>query len=253
VGIQEQLAAQGLLTRQTLLLTTQQRDAAREKLRSDSAQLAQLDITELQARIRLEQDQRAEQARLTAAASRLSQLTLELRTQGEVVSPYTGRILEIMAEQGGLVARGEALLTLDLTGRAVKDLEAVLYVASTQGKKIRPGMRIHIAPSTVKPEEHGYVVGRVTYVSDFPASASGMMRTLKNQALAQSLSGGDAPYEVHADLLVDPTTVSKYRWTSSEGPPAQIQSGTLCVGDITVAEQRPIQLVIPLVRKYTRL
>jgi HlyD family secretion protein len=91
----------------------------------------------------------------------------------------------------------------------------------------------------------------VTYVSSFPATARGMARLLKNDKLVASLSGNDAPYQVHADLTPDPQTVSRYRWTSSSGPPIAIESGTLCSANILVDERRPVELVVPYVRKAT--
>ena len=95
------------------------------------------------------------------------------------------------------------------------------------------------------------MLGKVTYVSDFPATSKGMRRVLKNEKLVQGLSGSDAPYEVHADLIVDPSTASRYRWSSSKGPPLKIQSGTLATGAIEVSARRPIEMVVPLVRKYS--
>jgi HlyD family secretion protein len=56
---------------------------------------------------------------------------------------------------------------------------------------------------------------------------------------------------VHADLEVDPSTASRYRWSSSNGPPLRIQSGTLATAHVIVSEKRPIELVIPLLRKHT--
>jgi len=97
------------------------------------------------------------------------------------------------------------------------------------------------------------MLGRVTYVSDFPATSRGMRRVLKNDKLITGLAGSDAPYEVHADLLVDASTASKYKWSSSQGPPLRIQSGTLAVAHVTVASRRPIELVVPLLREYTGL
>ncbi len=97
------------------------------------------------------------------------------------------------------------------------------------------------------------MLGRVTYVSDFPATSRGMRRVLKNEQLVATLSGQDAPYEVHADLVVDPSTASRYRWTSSGGPPVRIQSGTLASGNIAVSTRRPVEMVIPLVKRTTGL
>jgi HlyD family secretion protein len=97
------------------------------------------------------------------------------------------------------------------------------------------------------------MLARITYVSDFPATPRGMRRVLKNDKLVASLAGADAPYEVHADLLIDANTVSKYKWSSSLGPPLRIQSGTLASAQITVASRRPVEMVLPLLREYTGL
>ena len=97
------------------------------------------------------------------------------------------------------------------------------------------------------------MVGRVTYVSDYPSTSRGMLRVLKNDKLLASLVGTDSPYEVHADLAVDEHTFSGYRWSSSQGPPLKIQSGTRAAAYITVASRRPIEMVIPLLREYTGL
>jgi HlyD family secretion protein len=112
-------------------------------------------------------------------------------------------------------------------------------------------MKIEIAPSTVRREEYGMMLGTVTFVSDYPATSRGMMQTLKNDQLVEALSGDGAPYEVHAALTVDPNTASRYRWTSSGGPPVRVHSGTLAAGQVIVETQRPIAKVIPLLRRWT--
>jgi len=33
------------------------------------------------------------------------------------------------------------------------------------------------------------------------------------------------------------------------GPPIEIHAGTMCVGSVTIAKQRPISLVIPLFKR----
>jgi HlyD family secretion protein len=248
---QEKLVDDGLLTKPTLIATRQQQDQVRERIRESNSQLTQISVRQLELENQRTNEARASTVRVDEQARTVADLERELKAKEEIVAPYTGRILEVMAERGNVVAAGEPILTLDLTGRAVKDLEAVIYVASLHGKQIRPGMEIQIAPSTVKREEYGLMVGRVTYVSDFPATSKGMRRVLKNERLVAGLSGQDAPYEIHADLVVDPSTASRYRWSSSKGPPVRIQSGTLAAANIIVAEKRPIELVIPLVRKYT--
>ncbi|HEU4884460.1 MAG TPA: NHLP bacteriocin system secretion protein [Longimicrobium sp.] len=245
------LVEQGLITRQALLATTQDRDGVEERVRQNRSELLQLDAEGGQVANQNQKAVEESQAALTEAERELARLESELRTTSEVTSPYTGRVLEVMAEQGSMVDRGQPILTVDLTGKAVKGLEAILYIPSVHGKKIRTGMEVQIAPSTVKKEEFGYLLGTVTYVSDFPVTPQGMTRVLKNEQLVSTLSGDDAPYEIHVDLLPDPDNISTYRWTSSEGPPLRIQSGTLASAGIVVERRRPILMVIPQLRRHT--
>lgn len=253
IANQERLVAQGLLTRQTLLATRQQYEATQREVRASRNQIRQNAVDQLALREKKRQEILAGRLGIEEAERAIGRQEAELQRISEVVSPYTGTVLEIMTEQGRVIERGEPVLRLDLTGKTVKDLEAVLYVASTEGKKIRPGMRIQISPSTVRQEEYGFLLGTVTYVSDFPATAQGMTRTLKNDALVATLSGGGAPYEVHADLIPDPDTRSRYRWSSRQGPPTEIRSGTLCAGYITLKERRPLELVLPIFRRSAGL
>jgi len=39
-----------------------------------------------------------------------------------------------------------------------------------------------------------------------------------------------------------------FRWSSGQGPPIEIDSGTLCTAQVTVKVQRPISLVLPILR-----
>ncbi len=248
---QEKLVQDGLLPRPTLLNTRQQYSSAAQKISDDSSQLTQVSVRGLEMANQHQADLRSGQIKIDEQQRQVAELQRELDAKSKVVAPYTGKVLEVMAERGSVVGAGEPILTLDLTGRAVTDLVVVLYVPSIHGKQIRPGMPIRIAPSTVKQEEYGLMMGRVTYVSDFPATSRGMQRVLKNERLVSELSGQDAPYEVHADLTVDPATMSRYKWTSSKGPPLRIQSGTLATANITVATKRPIEMVLPILREYT--
>jgi HlyD family secretion protein len=253
LGIQERLVQEGLLTKQTLLTTRQQLDDAQGRTNQARSQLSQIAVKELDLRHQREEDMRNIRYKTEDKERAIAEIERNNQSSTEIVAQQTGRILEIMTEQGAVVNKGQAILTLDLTGRSVKALEAVIFVPSIHGKQIKAGMSALIAPSTVKQEEFGLMLGRVTYVSDYPATSLGMRRVLKNDKLVTGLAGTDAPYEIHADLALDLGTASGFKWSSSKGPPLQIQSGTLGTARITVASRRPIEMVIPLFREYTGL
>ncbi len=162
-----------------------------------------------------------------------------------VISPIAGKIVEVQASINNLVERGDPIITVENNKEAgFQALEAILYLSPAEGKQISPGMSVEVSPSTVRREESGYMIGKVISVGEFPASRAGMLRVLGNEELIGVLSTSGAPLEVRVTLQLDPNTHSGYAWSSSSGPNAQIDSGTLCSAWITIREQRPIGWVI---------
>jgi HlyD family secretion protein len=62
----------------------------------------------------------------------------------------------------------------------------------------------------------------------------------------QKFLASGTPIEIRIDLAPDAATPSGYRWSSSNGPPVEINSGTLCLATVTLDEQRPFDLVLPV-------
>ncbi len=162
-----------------------------------------------------------------------------------VASQHEGRVVEIMADQGDYVHQGMRLLNLEpLDGR----LEALIYVPLNDGKRIRSAMEVELALSTVRPEEFGYLLGRVKSMSAFPVTEQSMIRVLGIPELAQQFSQNGQPYEIAVELLMDPENPSGYVW-SSRGPEIRVESGTSCTARIVVERQRPVSLVIPILKR----
>src|SRR4029077_12893401 len=126
---------------------------------------------------------------------------------------------------------------------------AVLFVPASSGKRVQPGMVVQVAPSTVKREEYGAILGRVTWVADFPSTSRGMTRLLGNEALVNKLMTEGPPIQVDVALERDPSTPTGFRWSSSRGPAVKISSGTLADGSVVVSKDRPMRLVIPTIRE----
>ena len=79
------------------------------------------------------------------------------------------------------------------------------------------------------------IIGEVRAVSDFPATPEGLRRTLRNVNLVAALTDNNsAPIEVIVRLSVDESTPSGYHWSSSQGPPVQVFTGTLCSASVEV-------------------
>lgn len=179
---------------------------------------------------------------------KIKELQNELFTSSEIVAQVDGRVVGVKVNKGDIAQPGARLISLEREGSTIKQ-EAVLYVPAEEGKRILPGMEALISPSTVKKEEYGYILGRVTSVSEYPAASQDMMHSLGNEGLVTKLAGQGASLEMHVDITVDDSTVSGFKWTSTGGPPQKINSGTLCDGSVTISKQRPISMVIPTLKR----
>lgn len=176
--------------------------------------------------------------------NQIIELREELDYKSQIVSQIDGRILEMNFSKGSIIQPGQSLVTLEQYGGAIR-LQAVIYVPAEQGGNILPGMEVQISPTTVNKEEYGYMLGRVISVSEYPATTESMMQTLGNEKLVSLLAGQGAPLMVRIDLISDKKTESGYRWSSSDGPPMAIHSGTIIQSAVITSRQRPISKVIP--------
>ncbi len=226
----------------------QQQEAADRGLIPQSRVLAtRQEITGIDTRIAAMGDSTGSRdIRIAETRREIKELENQLETSTEVLSEYDGRVIELTASEGDIVGPGLRLLTLESFDAPI---EAVIYIPAEDGKKVRPGMEVLISPSTVKAEEYGFIRGKVKAVSDYPMSAEGLLRVLRNEKLVESLTGTSAPIEVAVDLLEDVATPSGFKWSSSVGPPHPVFSGTPCAATVAVERKRPISYVIPLLRK----
>lgn len=243
---QEELLADGLVVRRDLLST-------RSELEDTRSRLLQLSVSDFDARKKVDIELQTLVQQLAELDRAITALRHQMAQTGNVLSPHTGMVVDVLAATGSLLNTGNPLLLLERSGRAVKSLEVMVYVAASEGKRIRVGSPILLSPAGVLREEYGFMRGWVTSVSEYPATAVGMMRVLQNDQLVQSLLKGGTVFEVRVDLVRDPATPSGFAWTSSTGPSQAIQSGSLGAALITVHRQRPIGLVVPALRQWAGL
>ncbi|MDD3199097.1 MAG: NHLP bacteriocin system secretion protein [Eubacteriales bacterium] len=189
------------------------------------------------------------ESKLDELTKKVEDLISSMKSDYKIVAPSEGKIAAVKVKRGDMTNPGTVIATLAKTGSNVKALEAVIYVPVSDGKKIVEGMEVKIYPSTVQKEEYGYMIGTVVEVPDYPVSRETVMMTLGNESLVQELTGEGAPLEVRVDLVADDTTVSGYAWSGKKGATVNVQNGTLCSAAVVVAEQRPISMVIPILKQ----
>ena len=171
----------------------------------------------------------------------------QLRESSIVISPYNGIVTEIMLANGNIVENGSTLLTIENAESAKNNLITYVYVHPREGKRIKAGMNVFVNPSTINKEEYGYICGKVSYVSQYPATEIGMLRVLgNNKRLVNMLTKNTAPIVLRVELLNDSSTFSGYKWTSQKGPESNIVSGTISDVQIIIEKKSPLSYFFPV-------
>ncbi len=186
---------------------------------------------------------------ITSKQLQLEAQQREQKRQSQVTCPCSGRVIEIIALVGDAVSGQQPILLVEQESKKVNDLTAILFLSSEDGKKVRPGMRALINPSTVKATEYGGIKGLVTGVSDHPVSSRSVSRLLANPDLGQSLAASGSQFQVTVNMVEDTASFSGFQWTSGKGPQVVIGSGTPCGGEIILEEVPPVSFVIPFFKK----
>ena len=246
---QKALVDDGVVTEDVLAQARLDLGQAKSQMIAGQADVEQLEAEQAKATASLESSRAQRKSQVDQAEQQVALLEERLRQSSQVVADQAGRVVEVVAGVGDLVQAGGPVVAVERPGAEGRRLQLVAYLSALDAYEVSSGMEVQVVPSVVKKEESGSMLGKVVSVADVPAEQQDMLRVLGNQPLVQDLSRTGLPIEVRADLAVDPSTPSGYRWTSAEGPRVRLHDGTLCTVSVVVREQAPITLAIPGLEK----
>jgi HlyD family secretion protein len=246
VGAQEQLLAAGIVVKQKVIEARQSLATIDDRVAAVHAQVQELDAEAFANRAKVQQGDAEKRIAIEDLQRNVHEIENQLEIAQNVVSPYGGEILEVKVSPGATVALGDAILSIQPD---VQDLQALLYLPASQAKAVRPGMEVRLSPSNVKPEEYGFVRGRVVYISDFPDTPAELMHNFENEVLVRALTNEGPVTELRVEMLKDSKTPSGYQWSSSKGPNLMLSGGTMCTAEVITRWQKPVALVFPALRR----
>ena len=190
------------------------------------------------------------QNQIQEAEQNIAQLEVQLQQNSQAISPYSGRVLEVTTYPGQVVSQGTRIATIQAEEQSGK-LTGVAFFPIGEGKKIHKGMKLQITPASIERERFGGIVATVTNVSAFPVTQEGALRIVGNSEVVQSLMAQGPQIQVFAEMQLDNSTVSGYKWSSSKGPQMKVSSGTTASVRATTEERAPISFVFPLLKSLT--
>ncbi|MEZ7891106.1 MAG: NHLP bacteriocin system secretion protein [Candidatus Wallbacteria bacterium] len=248
---QSVLFSKGLLTKDTLLTTKQQINTQEESIASSYNDLKSLEVKKVENQKSNNDEVFKIDSEIKEAKDNMNSLVKKYEDSSKIIAPYSGRVIQISTSVGKSINIGDAIATIELPGQDSNEVEAVTYVPISEGKLVKKGMDVRISPSIVKKEEYGFILGKVTEVSEYPVTSGRIKELLANDDIVSTITKSGAVIEVKASLYKDDSTLSGYKWSSEKGPPLKIQSGTFCETLVTYKNERPINLVIPIIKKWT--
>jgi len=170
-------------------------------------------------------------------------------TEGDIYSTVDGKVLKINIGKYSIVQPGSNVVTVLEKGVDVNETSILFYLPIEQGKRILPGMSVNVYPSTVNRQEYGHMKAIITKVSEYAITTEEIKETLGNDELANKFMQMGVLVEINANLLKDEDTKSGFYWSGKKGRDVIVNEGTICDVSVTVEENKPISLVIPLLKE----
>lgn len=173
---------------------------------------------------------------------------LEVRTaQGSTVvrTIAAGRLTTLVATIGSVVTTGADVAAVERVDNADDPLMAVLYVPASSGSTVPVGASVDLTVQSVPTQQYGVLRGQVKAVGRTAQTRQRITGFLGSSQLGEQFSQQGQPVAVLVRLDRSSATKSGYAWSSSGGPPYAVDSMTLATGSIHLAEQHPIDWLLP--------
>jgi HlyD family secretion protein len=248
IATEDGLLSKGLLTKRQILVDQEKLIGIEDRVSNDQALLKRNDAQQFALRSRPEQETIDQRLRISNLQRQIEELNKQLTLTENVISPFAGEIVEVKSAPGAMVNVGEPIISIQPSSQA---LDLIAYVPSAKAKQAKAGMSVHVSPSTVKREEFGFINGRVQYVSDYPATSASVQRNFANESLTQVLVNSGPVTEVWIALNHDANSFSGLQWSGLRSPDILVTSGTLCSVEIVTRRQRPVSLLLPILKEMS--
>jgi multidrug resistance efflux pump len=145
-----------------------------------------------------------------------------------VVSPLSGRVIDIAVRRGDQVTEGEPLATVESVDRP---LRGVVFVAAGDGQQVQPGGDVRLFLGSSGSRAARSWSGHVESVGRLPVTRSAMLRVLQREEWLERYARLGPLLEVVVVL-------------DDEQAAAQLASGTPCQARIVVETKAPLELIL---------
>ncbi|AGS73334.1 HlyD family efflux transporter periplasmic adaptor subunit [Streptomyces collinus] len=173
---------------------------------------------------------------------------LRVRTaQGDatVRAVAAGRVTALAATIGQIIRTGTDVAAVEKVAHASDPLYATVYVPAENAAAIPAHAPVDLTVSSVPTERYGVLRGHVRSVDRAAQSPQSIAAFLGDSQLGEQFTRKGRPVAVLVALDRSSATRSGYRWSTGDGPPYRLDSMTLASGSVRLADQRPLDWLLP--------
>jgi multidrug efflux pump subunit AcrA (membrane-fusion protein) len=156
-----------------------------------------------------------------------------------------GRLTALAATIGQIISTGANVAAVEKVAHASDPMYATVYVPAENAASIPEDAAVDLTVSSVPTQEYGVLRGHVKSVDRSAQSAQQIAAFLGDSQLGEQFTKDGRPVAVLVRLDKSKGTKSGYRWSSAEGPPFALTSMTVASGSIRLADQRPVDWLLP--------
>ncbi|GAA3842704.1 HlyD family efflux transporter periplasmic adaptor subunit [Streptomyces phyllanthi] len=173
---------------------------------------------------------------------------LKVRTeQGETVvrAVAAGRVTALAAQIGQIISTGADVAAVEKVAEAGDPLYATVYVPAADASMIPEDASVDLTVQSVPTQQYGVLRGHVKSVDRTAQTPQSISAFLGDSQLGEQFTRKGRPVAVLVRLDRASGTDSGYAWSSQDGPPYKLTSMTMASGSIRMADQRPIDWLLP--------
>jgi hypothetical protein len=156
-----------------------------------------------------------------------------------------GRVTALAATLGQIVSTGANVAAVEKVAEADEPLYATVYVPAENAASVPADAAVDLTVQTVPSQRYGVLRGRVKSVDRSAQSAQQIAAFLGDGQLGEQFTREGRPVAVLVRLDRSSTTRSGYAWSSADGPPYALTSMTMATASIRLADQRPLDWLLP--------
>lgn len=191
------------------------------------------------------------------ALSKLELAIIKYLDSSYLIAPSGGiHIISMNFQNGANIKNGEEIFYYTANDPKLP-IDVPIFLDGKSIQQVSEGMKVLLTPQGISRAEYGGIEGKVVQVYKFPLSKDALKGILGSDALQNTiLKQYNSPHVIKVSLQIQNEAYCGqiqsyrcYRWNTKKLPPQPVKLGSFADAQITTLYKRPIEFVLPALRK----